>query len=163
MPLIPPPRAHQVRYHGILAPGASLRERVVPAPEAELTPAAPPPPSPPGERIDTDPLGTQSDAEPQSADAAQHRVIARRTRWAALLQRVFSIDALTCPRCGSTLRLIAAIEDPVVARVILESMDLPARAPPVPRASPEPQVESTASLEEAPAVDFDQTSPYDED
>jgi hypothetical protein len=30
-PLIPPPRAHQVRYHGILAPCASGRDRVVPA------------------------------------------------------------------------------------------------------------------------------------
>ena len=29
-PLIPPPRAHQVRYHGILAPCASGRDRVVP-------------------------------------------------------------------------------------------------------------------------------------
>ncbi len=38
---------------------------------------------------------------------------------AVLLQRVFNIDALTCPRCGSTLRLIAAIEDPAVARAIL--------------------------------------------
>ena len=31
VPLIPPPRAHQVRYHGILAPCASRRDRVVPA------------------------------------------------------------------------------------------------------------------------------------
>jgi len=30
-PLIPPPRAHQVRYHGVLAPCASGRDRVVPA------------------------------------------------------------------------------------------------------------------------------------
>jgi hypothetical protein len=30
-PPIPPPRAHQVRYHGILAPCASGRDRVVPA------------------------------------------------------------------------------------------------------------------------------------
>ena len=162
VPLIPPPRAHQVRYHGVLAPGASLRDRVVPAGETELTPVAQPRPIPPGERIDTDPLGTQNDAEPQSADAAQRRVIARRTRWAALLQRVFSIDALTCPRCGSTLRLIAAIEDPTVARVILECMDLPARAPPAPRTSPELQEDSTASLEEESAFEFDQTSPYDE-
>jgi hypothetical protein len=29
-PLIPPPRAHQVRYFGILAPSASGRDRVVP-------------------------------------------------------------------------------------------------------------------------------------
>jgi len=30
VPLIPPPRAHQVRYHGILAPSSSQRDRVVP-------------------------------------------------------------------------------------------------------------------------------------
>jgi hypothetical protein len=43
--------------------------------------------------------------------------------------RVVEIDALRCPRCGSTLRLIAAIEDPTVARKIPECMKLPARAP----------------------------------
>ena len=52
-------------------------------------------------------------------------------RWASLLQRVFEVDALRCPRCGSTLRLIAAIEDPTVARKILECLKLPARAPPL--------------------------------
>jgi hypothetical protein len=31
-PLVPPPRAHQVRYHGVLAPCASGRDRVVPQP-----------------------------------------------------------------------------------------------------------------------------------
>jgi hypothetical protein len=30
-PLIPPPRAHQVRYHGVLAPCASGRDRIVPS------------------------------------------------------------------------------------------------------------------------------------
>ena len=30
-PLIPPPRAHQVRYHGVLAPCAGGRDRIVPA------------------------------------------------------------------------------------------------------------------------------------
>jgi hypothetical protein len=44
-PLIPPPRAHQVRYHGLLAPCASGRDRLVPRPlgfeEAEaVAPAA---------------------------------------------------------------------------------------------------------------------------
>jgi len=37
VPLIPPPRAHQVRYHGILAPSASLRDGVVPA-QLEFSP-----------------------------------------------------------------------------------------------------------------------------
>ncbi len=34
-PLIPPPRAHQVRYHGILAPCASGRDRIVPGRETK--------------------------------------------------------------------------------------------------------------------------------
>ncbi|MHA7834015.1 MAG: hypothetical protein ACX94A_05990 [Algiphilus sp.] len=51
-------------------------------------------------------------------------------RWAALLQRVFEIDALRCPACGSTLRLVAAIESPAIAQRILECLGLPARAPP---------------------------------
>ena len=36
-PLIPPPRAHQVRYHGILAPSASGRDRVVPGTPQSMT------------------------------------------------------------------------------------------------------------------------------
>jgi hypothetical protein len=48
-------------------------------------------------------------------------------RWAALLERVFEIDALRCPRCGSTMRLITAIEDPDIARRILDCLNLPAQ------------------------------------
>ncbi|MCP4307959.1 MAG: hypothetical protein GY788_24430, partial [bacterium] len=39
VPLIPPPRAHQVRYHGVLAPCASARDRVVPGPRPPLAKA----------------------------------------------------------------------------------------------------------------------------
>jgi hypothetical protein len=79
-------------------------------------------------------------------------------RWAALLQRVFEIDALRCPRCGSTMRLIGAIEDPDIARRILECLKLPARAPPL--------GDATAALEEPewPEDDwfFDQSAACDE-
>jgi hypothetical protein len=59
------------------------------------------------------------------------------------------------------MRLLAAIEDPAVARKILECLDLPARAPPL-----EP-VPSTVSLEaeadfadqEQQSWEFDQTPP----
>jgi hypothetical protein len=56
---------------------------------------------------------------------------AGRIRWAALLQRVFEMNALRCPRCGATMRLLTAIEDPEVARRILECLEFPARAPPL--------------------------------
>lgn len=79
-------------------------------------------------------------------------------RWAALLQRVFEIDALRCPRCGSTMRLLAAIEDPDVARHILESLELPARAPPL--------GEVTGRHDEPPCLEgdwlFDQSAGCDE-
>ena len=80
-------------------------------------------------------------------------------RWAALLQRVFAIDALRCPRCGSTLRLIAAIEDPAVARAILECLGLPARAPPTAGVGPE-LLDPTPGFDEA--LDFDQTPVFEE-
>jgi hypothetical protein len=41
VPLIPPPRAHQVRYHGVLAPCASARNRIVPGPRPSPGAAAP--------------------------------------------------------------------------------------------------------------------------
>ncbi len=56
-----------------------------------------------------------------------------------MLQRVFKIDALKCPRCDSTMRLIAAIKDPDVARRILECLKLPARAPPLGAAAAAPE------------------------
>jgi hypothetical protein len=40
---VPPPRAHQLRYHGILAPAAAYRDRVVPISTATGATAKPPP------------------------------------------------------------------------------------------------------------------------
>ena len=148
-------------YHGILAPGASLRERVVPARAEGAAANAADHPSPARDGGD-DPHGEGPTPGPPSHTARpDRRSGAHRMRWAALLQRVFAIDALSCPRCGSTLRLIATIEDPVVARAILECMDLPARAPPPTVASPEPHGPSP-SVDRAAAFDFDQTSAYEE-
>jgi Putative transposase/Transposase zinc-binding domain len=161
VPLIPPPRAHQVRYHGILAPCASLRSRVVPvqefgpgllaasgaAPEHRAVPSA-------------DPAG-QPQADSQRAPHDQPDPRPRRLRWAALLQRVFGLDALRCPRCGGTLRLIAAIEDPAIARRILVCVGLPARAPPITAASSSDAI-SGQVFEVDERCDFDQTPPHDE-
>ena len=84
-------------------------------------------------RRPTAPAGAAPEVDPHGRPP--DRATRRRHRWAELLQRVFEIDALLCHRCGSTLRLIAAIEDPAVARRILECLELPARSPPVQPAS----------------------------
>jgi hypothetical protein len=50
--------------------------------------------------------------------------------WARLLKRVFEIDLEHCPRCGGPLKIIAAIEHPLVIAKILAHLGLAARAPP---------------------------------
>jgi hypothetical protein len=46
------------------------------------------------------------------------------------MKRVFEVDVLECPRCGGRRKLIAVITEPLVIVAILESLGLPARAPP---------------------------------
>jgi len=175
VPLIPPPRAHQVRYHGVLAPSSSMRDRIVPQPTAhppEVGSAKSVPGTRPSATVGSQrnpvlpspddgrrrPTGEEQPGTAGTSDQQRHepdgsardpgfREPAGRMRWAVLLQRVFEVagqlrwpcpseskihwDALRCPRCGSTMRLLAAIEDPEVARRILECLELPARAPPL--------------------------------
>jgi hypothetical protein len=102
--LVPRPRLHLIRFHGVLAPNAKLRSQIVPAPLERAS-------------------GTASDdAHAQSAS--------RRTSWARLLKRVFDIEIEHCPNCGGGLKIIAAIEDPPVIDKILRHLGLPTRAPP---------------------------------
>ena len=64
-------------------------------------------------------------------------------------------------RCGSTLRLIAAIEDPAIARRILACIGLPARAPPVSPAASSDVSSAYPSLVEEP-WDVDQTPQHED-
>ncbi len=179
-------------YHGILAPCASWRDQVVPAGDAAIqVPGCEPEAKtegpiehPPNAECRAAPTRTRDNAsevgsssglnapyrpaaggvalavDPRGADskpATRHRVA-----WAELLQRVFGVDALRCPRCGSTMRILAAIEDPDIARKILECLDLPARAPPLDPAPNPSTWDESDSRGTARAWDFDQTPP-DED
>ena len=47
-----------------------------------------------------------------------------RWRWADLLDRVFAVDVLACPRCGGRMRIFATIDDPPVVRRILAHLGL---------------------------------------
>ena len=62
----------------------------------------------------------------------------RRLAWPELLQRVFAIDVLECPRCGGRMRLLTATQPPDVTQAILECLDLSSRAPPTAPAHPDP-------------------------
>ncbi len=125
--LIPPPRVHMTRYHGVLAGRASARAEVVfgrapPPAEAQL------------------PLFTPSDLPPLAPPPPPSR-----HPWPWLLKSVFAVDIETCPvpGCGGRMRLVELATEPDdIARVMAElSGDDAARAPPGrPRPSPPGQL-----------------------
>ena len=57
------------------------------------------------------------------------------------MQRVFELDALRCPYCGSKRKLIALITDGAVVRKILEHLGLPTTAPSLAPARGPPELE----------------------
>src|SRR5262249_55767200 len=72
--LVPRPRLHLIRFHGVLAPNAKLRSQIVPAPAERAT----------------EPLTDHDQAQREPP----------RMSWARLLKRVFDIDIEHCPNCG---------------------------------------------------------------
>ena len=122
LPLVPRPRAHTIRYHGILGPASKLRLHVVPAPEA---PAAPP------------------------EVGATDRPRRCRHPWAELLRRVLLIDVLVCPRCAGRMKIIAVVKKPAAIRAILTHLGLP---PDPPRPHPPPQLEMAFAQDEIAAL-----------
>jgi hypothetical protein len=56
-----------------------------------------------------------------------------RKNWARLIQKIYEVDPLTCPRCQGRMRIIAFIEDDEVIKKILKHLglwDKKARPPP---------------------------------
>lgn len=89
---VPPLGMNLVRYHGVLAPAAKQRAKVVRSrPPHRAKPST----------------GTGPSA------------IAPSLSWASLLRRVFDVDVLVCPECAGPMQVIAAIEEPkVIARIL---------------------------------------------
>jgi hypothetical protein len=119
--LVPPPRMHLTRYHGVFAPHSELRAAVTPA-QRGMRAAKPPP------------------EDPAQPPTSRHVAMS----WAKRLKRVFGLEIDTCQRCGGNLTIIASIEQPEVIAKILAHLErvapqpqppqrpLGARAPPVP-------------------------------
>ena len=114
--LVPRPRPHLIRFHGVLAPSSTtsvkLRELVVPQ----------------------QPVLAAQEAKPAECEAncAHHRPVW--LSWAKLLKRVVDLDLEHCPNCGGELKIIAAILEQPVIEKILTHLGLQARAPPRSRA-----------------------------
>lgn len=114
--------------HGVFAPTSRLRDKVVPRPASTVDGAEPPQVS------TTSPPPSSSAASPKSTSVPS----TYRLDWASLLKRVFGVDVLKCSRCQGKMRLIACIEEPDVAKKILEHLGLRAEALPTLRAQAPP-------------------------
>ncbi len=87
--LIPPPRLHRHRYHGVLAPSGPLRLAATAyGRDAELCHAPPPPIA----------------AAPNCRSPARYQ-------WALLLARLFETLPLTCTNCGADMPIIVFVPD----------------------------------------------------
>jgi len=117
--LVPKPRVHLTRFHGVFAPHSKYRAWVTPARRGQ------------GRKTQT------PEETPEQTPAEQRASMT----WAKRLKRVFNIDIETCSECGGAVKIIACIEDPVVIQKILDhlqekaalaGLDLrpPCRAPP---------------------------------
>jgi hypothetical protein len=76
--------------------------------------------------------------------ATELEVIAKqpaRHPWAWLLQRVFAVDIMTCPRCRGAMRLVKIANKPDDIARVLADLCLGARPPPRPRPAPTGQLE----------------------
>jgi hypothetical protein len=83
--------------HGVFAPTSRLRDKVVPRP-ASTVDGAEPPAEP--QVSTTSPPPSSSAASPKSASPKSTSVPSPyRLDWAALLVRVFGVDALKCSCC----------------------------------------------------------------
>ena len=124
--LVPTPRAHLVRFHGLLAPAAKWRPAVVP----NTAIIEPPLDSPDISTITaaSSGLGPADGSETQKPVAERHR---KNYTWSELMKRVFAADVLACPHCGGRLRILSIIYPPQITRKILDHLGIPSRPPPV--------------------------------
>jgi hypothetical protein len=128
--LVPPPRFHMLRYHGVLAANAKLRAEVVGTLAPVLDAASPP-------------VAVQLpllDGEPAARRPTRHA-------WGWLLRRVFAADVSVCPECSGKMRIVDIATEPHhIARVLAE-LGLAPRPPPRPWPRPAGQLAFAFSSE----------------
>jgi hypothetical protein len=117
--LVPPPRAHLTRYHGVFAPASAWRAAITPAGRGR---------------------GARREATPEQP-MPKHASMT----WMQRLKRVFAIEIERCGRCGGKLCVIASLSEPALIERILASVrrgteDDEQRTPYAARAPPQPRL-----------------------
>ena len=129
--MVPPPKMHQIRYHGVLAANANLRSTLVPGKQPES-----------GEQLCL--FDSQGHAKPHPGSSPTPL---GRVAWAKLLRRTMGYDLETFPACQGPMKVtrfaFAQSEIMEAVRRYGTEDDLaamfrdvhPARAPPSPQLS----------------------------
>ena len=161
--ILPPPRIHRHRYHGVFAPNAPLRPLVtaqaqednalaaqdLPLPQTSPAPA-PKPQAPAPQAPDTNPFQT--------------------SKWATLLARIYEVFPLVCPTCHTPLTFIAFLTDPEPIALILAHIGEPTSPPLIhpPRGPPQTELhmgpgeaKQNEAAQKSFPDDLDQTPDYD--
>jgi len=148
--LIPPPHTHRHRYHGVLAPNATLRTAVTALAREASNDAQ--------QQADCEKEGTEDTVEAVWRSPARYL-------WAMLLARIYESAPLACPQCGADMRIIAFVTNGVSVRRILTHIGEPADPPRIAPARGPPAWEAEAEAlqlvdtiaQPQPDFSFDQT------
>jgi len=105
--LVPPPRAHQVRFHGFLAPYAKVRSKLATSRKA------------------------LKEKEAKDENTVETLNKAGKMSWARLLKRVFKIDVSVCAKCGGKTKILSAVQDEKSIEKILTHLGLDPKPPPI--------------------------------
>jgi hypothetical protein len=148
---------HRHRYHGVLAPNARLRSRVVALgrPEQLLEDDA---------RAEGAAIAGDAASGVEPTESSRPAASPARIRWAVLLACIYEVLPLLCPVCGGQMSILAFLTDPPVVSAILLHLELPHRPPPLSPARGPPQIELLADelpseLPSDPSDSFDPSEP----
>jgi hypothetical protein len=125
--LVPPPRKHRHRYHGVFAPNHKLRSAVTALAIGNI--GKPRDAGAGGHAGEGHATGGCCDANHATLKHRSHDT--SRIAWAKLMARVGEEFPLECPGCGGDIRLIAFITQPGPIRKILTHLGEPLEPPPI--------------------------------
>ena len=100
--LIPRPRLHLTRFHGVFAPHFKYRSLVTPQSV----------------------LKEKTSHKKQKKEKKSYSM-----GWAKVLKRVFDIDIQTCLKCGGQIKIISSIQNPQIIKRILNSLGESSKVP----------------------------------
>ena len=109
--LVPPPRAHQVIYHGLFAARSRWRKHVMPLYTKQMK----------QKRLEK--------MANKLSKGVGGCTTYYNTSWAYLLRRVFGVEGFGCPQCGEVMMLRAVSVLPPLAMTLLDAMNW--RGPPL--------------------------------